>query len=111
MRPIWAIHRRRLGGGLATAAMAAFLFTGGAVAQDIDTTLLAGACANCHGVDGRSPGAIPSIAGKPFPVLNAQLAAYKAGEAKDTTVMTRLALGYTDEELEALARHFSEIEP
>ncbi len=44
-------------------------------------------------------------------MLNAQLAAFKAGEAKDATVMTRLALGYSDEELEALARHFSEIEP
>jgi cytochrome c553 len=44
-------------------------------------------------------------------VLDAQLAAYKAGEAKDATVMTRLALGFSDEELTALARHFSEIQP
>ena len=107
MRPKWTIHR----GGLAIAATATLLFAGNAMAQDIDTSLLAGACANCHGTDGRSPGAIPSIAGKPFAVLNAQLAAYKAGEDRDATVMTRLALGYTDEELEALARHFSEIEP
>lgn len=107
MRPTRAIKRL----GLASAALAVSLIAGAAMAQDIDASLLAGTCANCHGTDGRSPGAIPSIAGKPFPVLSAQLAAFKAGEAKDTTVMTRLALGYTDEELEALARHFSEIEP
>lgn len=107
MRPTSAIRRL----GLASASLAASLAAGSAMAQDIDTSLLAGTCANCHGTDGRSPGSIPSIAGKAFTVLNAQLAAFKAGEARDATVMTRLALGYSDEELEALARHFSEIEP
>lgn len=107
MRPTRISHRV----GLASAALAASLFAGAAMAQDVDASLLAGTCANCHGTDGRSPGTIPSIAGKPFAVLNAQLAAFRAGEAKDATVMTRLALGYTDAELEALARHFSEIEP
>ena len=107
MRPVRGFHR----GGLAALAMAAGLLAGGAAAEGVDASLLAGTCANCHGTDGRSPGAIPSIAGKPFAVLNAQLAAYKAGEAKDATVMTRLALGFTDAELEALARHFSEIQP
>jgi sulfide dehydrogenase cytochrome subunit len=92
----------------AALALAAGLLAGGASAEGVDAALIAGTCANCHGTDGRSPGAIPSIAGKPFSVLDAQLAAYKAGDA---TVMTRLALGFSDEELTALARHFSEIQP
>lgn len=107
MRPAWTFHR----GAPAALALAAGLLAGGAAAEGVDPSLLAGTCANCHGTDGRSPGTIPSIAGKPFAVLSAQLAAYKAGEARDTTVMTRLATGFTDEELEALARHFSQIEP
>lgn len=78
---------------------------------EIDPSVLAGTCANCHGPDGRSPGAIPSIAGIPFEILLAQLQAFKAGSVPGTTVMTRIATGYSDEELEALARYFSEIEP
>lgn len=97
--------------GLASAALLAAVLAGAAAAQEADASLLAGACANCHGTDGRSPGSIPPLAGKPFAVLSAQLAAFKAGEARDATVMTRLALGYSDAELEALARHFSQIEP
>lgn len=107
MRPVRVFKR----GGLAALALGMGVVAGGAAAEGMDASLLAGTCANCHGTDGRSPGAIPSIAGKPFNVLSAQLAAYKAGQAKDATVMTRLALGFTDEELEALARHFSEIQP
>lgn len=107
MRPAWRFHRD----AIAALALAAGLVAGSAAAEGIDASLLAGTCANCHGTDGRSPGTIPSIAGKPFAVLSAQLAAFKAGEAKGTTVMTRLATGFTDAELEALARHFSQIEP
>ncbi|WP_196257831.1 c-type cytochrome [Pelagibacterium limicola] len=80
----------------------------GAVKADSDITVLAGTCYNCHGTEGRSPGSIPSIAGQPYAVLLAQLQAFKAGEARNATVMSRLATGYTDEELEALARYFSE---
>lgn len=79
--------------------------------SDIDLSVLAQTCANCHGTDGRSPGAIPSLAGRDFDLLSRRLAAFKAGEAKDATVMTRHATGYTDAELQALARYFSEIEP
>ena len=107
MRPVWTFHR----GTIAALALGAALLAGGAAAEGVDASLLAGTCANCHGTEGRSPGTIPSIAGKPFAVLDAQLAAFKAGAARDATVMTRLALGFTDEELTALARHFSEIQP
>lgn len=95
-------------------AMAALLGVGlpsaGALAEQ-DVSVLAGTCANCHGTDGRSPGAIPPIAGLPFEFLLTQLLAFKAGEVPGATVMTRIATGYSDEELEAIARYFSEIEP
>lgn len=88
---------------------------GPALAQDapgdLDLSVLAQTCANCHGTDGRSPGAIPSLAGRDFDLLSRRLIAFKAGEADDATVMTRHATGYSDEELQALARYFSEIEP
>jgi sulfide dehydrogenase cytochrome subunit len=75
-----------------------------------DIVVLAGSCANCHGTDGRSPGPIVSIAGRPEALLLGQLKAFKSdAPPAGTTVMSRLAKGYTDEQLAALARHFARI--
>lgn len=96
-----------LGAGILATGM---LATGVAQAQAVDeASVLAGSCANCHGTQGKSPGSIPSIAGMPYRVLAAQLAAFKANEVPNTTIMNRLARGYSDEQLDALARYFSEI--
>lgn len=59
-------------------------------------------CFSCHGTDGRSPGAIPSLTGKKAEQALLQLKEFKSGQLA-TTVMTRHAKGYTDAELEALA--------
>lgn len=82
---------------------------GEAMASDGTLSLQAGTCAACHGTDGRSAGSIPTIAGKPFAVLKAQLATFRSGEAEGATVMTRIAKGYDEAELAALARYFSEM--
>jgi len=75
-----------------------------------DVTVLAASCANCHGTDGRSPGSIPSIAGRPESILGEQLKAFKSDNPPaGTTVMNRLAKGLSDEQLDALALHFSQI--
>jgi len=79
------------------------------VAADAATSVLAGSCANCHGTDGRSPGPIPPIAGMPFAVLKAQLESFRAGETQGATVMTRIAKGFTEAELQTLARHFADM--
>ncbi len=100
---------------IATAASLAVLiatpltFGSSALAADAASNMLAGPCANCHGTDGRSPGPIPSIAGIPFTVLKAQLDAFRNGLNPSATVMTRLAKGFTEAEVETLARHFSEM--
>lgn len=77
-----------------------------------DVVVLAGPCANCHGPDGRSPGQIVSLAGRPQAVLLQQLQAFKSDSPPPgTTVMNRLAKGYSDEQLAALAGYFSKISP
>lgn len=97
-----------LGAGLVGAALVAAQPASAQSAADI--TVLAGPCANCHGTDGRSPGPIASIAGRPEAALLAQLKAFKSeAPPAGTTVMNRLAKGYTDEQLGALARHFASI--
>lgn len=78
--------------------------------EPAEASLLAGPCANCHGTDGRSPGAIPSLAGRPDSLLKLQLSAYRSDTPPPgTTIMNRLAKGYTEAELDALAIYFSRI--
>ncbi len=72
--------------------------------------IIAMSCAACHGTDGRKATAIPALAGKPFPVLHALLTAFKNDQMPDATVMPRLAKGYTDEELRAVAEYFAALE-
>ncbi len=94
---------------VAASALAAgtLLLPTAAAQSTFDVTVLAGTCANCHGTDGRSPGGIPSIAGRPESILLEQLLAFKSDTPPaNTTVMDRLAKGFNDEELTALARHF-----
>ncbi len=72
--------------------------------------LLAAACANCHGSDGRGAWPIASIAGRPYTELLRQLTAYRNGESlDDATVMPRLMAGYSATEIETLARWFSSL--
>ena len=70
------------------------------------SAMLANSCASCHGTDGHSPGAIPSIAGKSIEFLEKALKEFRSGE-RDSTVMGRHAKGYTDDEIKLLAQYFS----
>ncbi len=74
-------------------------------------TLMAAACANCHGTDGRLVGSVPTIAGRPAVVLQERLLEFKHDPQSDATIMDRIAKGFTDEELAALADHFAAIDP
>jgi sulfide dehydrogenase cytochrome subunit len=64
-------------------------------------------CMGCHGADGVSTGpGIPTIAGIPESNFVDVMNAYKSGEAY-STIMGRIATGYSDEEIEAMAKYFS----
>ena len=82
-----------------------------AAAEGIDAAVLACPGASCHGTDGRAPGVIPSIAGRPEAVLKAQLTAFKNAPPPGTTVMNRLIKGHSDEQIDALAKYFAQIKP
>lgn len=69
-------------------------------------TILSASCEGCHGTGGRSPGAIPAIAGKSAEYLREALESFRSGE-KNATVMGRHATGYTDEEIRQIAEYFS----
>ncbi|MDO5706966.1 MAG: hypothetical protein Q4G49_18095 [Paracoccus sp. (in: a-proteobacteria)] len=90
------------------------LLPGAAAAQAVPDAaaaqMLAGPCANCHGPDGHSPGAIPSIAGLPADEAREKLLVFRDGSAP-ATVMTRLMKGYDEAQIGALAAWFAEVNP
>jgi sulfide dehydrogenase cytochrome subunit len=67
---------------------------------------LANACAACHGPDGRSQGAIPSIDHLSAEEFTAALKAFRA-DARKGTVMNRIARGVDDAEISAMAAYFA----
>jgi sulfide dehydrogenase cytochrome subunit len=70
-------------------------------------TTLAGQCTGCHGTDGVSLGpASPSIAGINKEYFLETMQALKSGK-RHATVMGRIAKGYTDDEIKAMADFFA----
>ncbi len=69
--------------------------------------MLANTCAGCHGTQGASAGpATPSIGGISPVYFEEVMQGFKKGEIK-TTIMGRIAQGYSDEEIKAMADVFS----
>lgn len=70
---------------------------------------LARTCNNCHGINGVSVGpTMPSIGGLSEPYLKNMMLQWKSGERYSAT-MGRLIKGYSDEQIGALATHFSKL--
>lgn len=84
-----------------------------AAAQSADPNLarnIAANCANCHGTNGVSPGGMPSLAGQSKADLVRKMQDYKAGRTP-STIMTQLAKGYTDEQIDLAAGYFAAQKP
>jgi len=79
---------------------------GGAKADMASSVVLANTCFSCHGTDGQSAGAMPSIKGKPADFIETQMMAFREGR-KQGTVMNRIAKGFNADEIKALSRFFS----
>ncbi|KPK40540.1 MAG: sulfide dehydrogenase [Gammaproteobacteria bacterium SG8_47] len=89
--------------------MAAFALSPCVSAATPSASMLANTCAGCHGTDGVSIGpATPTIAGMSTEYFVDMMEAYKADEIP-STVMGRIAKGYTKEEIEVLAEHFAKL--
>lgn len=68
---------------------------------------LAANCAACHGTNGAGQGdTLPALAGQSRETLAQTLRAFKAG-TRQATIMTQIARGYSDEQVEQLAAFFS----
>ena len=81
--------------------------TSQAPSRPADLRPLAATCANCHGTDGRpADPTMPPLAGLPQDLIQAQMRAFRSGE-RPATVMHQISRGYTDAQVEALARYFA----
>lgn len=85
-------------------------WSGSALAQNANASnlykrSLAATCANCHGTDGKGvpEGGMPLINTLTSEQMLAQLKAFKSG-AREGTIMPQLAKGYSDEQLETIAK-------
>jgi sulfide dehydrogenase cytochrome subunit len=89
-----------LGGALAAAP---------AVAGPSHGEMLGTGCTGCHGPDGVSTGnGIPSIAGLDKFYLARAMVQFKNAE-RPSTIMGRIATGYTDTELRQMAKYFGDL--
>jgi sulfide dehydrogenase cytochrome subunit len=89
---------RRAAIGLALALMPA-----AAMAQ---APLAAQGCLGCHGAGGAGSASVPGLAGRPAADLVAAMVAFRANQ-RPGTIMGRIARGYTDAEIAAVAAHFA----
>ncbi len=63
----------------------------------------AASCSACHGLDGKSSGAIPSIDKIDAATMTAKLKGFKNGELA-STIMNRIAKGFSDAEIDSLVK-------
>ncbi|WP_456376572.1 c-type cytochrome [Thiolapillus sp.] len=84
-----------------------FAFSTSAMAETPSATMLAYTCVGCHGTNGNSHGpATPSLAGASKDYIIEIMDYYASGE-RASTIMGRIAKGYTKEEVESMAEFFS----
>ena len=97
-------YRKSLQGALVACGMA---LSGVVLAATPSASMLGNTCAGCHGTNGNSNGpATPTIAGISSEYFIDTMMAYKSGE-RPSTIMTRIAKGYTDEEIKVMAEFFA----
>ncbi|TDH62957.1 c-type cytochrome [Dankookia rubra] len=80
---------------------------GGAAVAD-PAPLAAQGCLGCHGPQGRGTGAGARLAGRDAAELDAILRDYRT-DARQGTIMNRIARGYTEAELAAAAAYFAAV--
>jgi sulfide dehydrogenase cytochrome subunit len=88
-------------------AACALAVSAAAYAAPPSAAMLSYACAGCHGTNGGSAGpAMPSLAGQSKEAIVEALKKFKSGE-RPSTIMGRLAKGYSDADFAAMGDFFS----
>lgn len=91
------------------AAVAIAVLSAMPVLADEAAPLIAQGCAGCHGQNGAGQGASPAIAGTDRETFLRIWAEFRANE-RPATIMNRIARGYSDDEVAALADYFASLD-
>ena len=78
------------------------------LAKDQKGELLALSCTSCHGTYGLSPGAMPTLYGKSMKYIEQSMQKYRDGQ-RPSTMMHRIAKGYTIEEIRLISEYFASL--
>ncbi len=97
------MHKYKLKGTLLACTLALSSATFAAPSGE----MLGNTCAGCHGTNGNSVGpASPSIAGMDPEIFVDSMVAFR-DDSRASTIMGRIARGYTDEEFKSMAQFFA----
>ncbi len=95
--------------GRIIAAATVLLFVSGLAPgeENLRGRTIGSACFGCHGAGSDSGAAIPPIiVGAPAQFIEDSLKAFRQ-DSRPSTIMGRIAKGYTDEDIAAVAQYFS----
>jgi len=89
---------------VSVAMILALLANGTALAADAPAG--AAGCSGCHASNPRVETPVPPLAGRPAADISAAMIAFKAGQ-RPGTIMDRIAKGFSDEEISAIAQWYA----
>lgn len=98
--------KKKLATGMAAAVAAVALSASAQAAEKMlpDTLILASNCFNCHGTNGASVGVIDELDSMSAKRMGKKMREFRSG-AKASTIMNRIAKGYSDAEIDAIANY------
>src|SRR6516164_3469787 len=76
-----------------------------ASAGPLEPPVGASACSGCHPASSAAETGVPALAGRNALVIMTQMRAFQSGQ-RDATVMDRIAKGYSEAEIEAIANWY-----
>ena len=76
-----------------------------ALAGSLDPPVGASACSGCHPASSATETSVPVLAGRDAQQIVTQMRAFRSGQ-RDATVMDRIAKGYSEAEIEAIANWY-----
>ena len=86
---------------------AAIVLASSGAAQTADAPPGAASCSGCHAASPSVQTPVPPLNGRPAAETVSQMAAFKSGE-RNGTIMDRIAKGFTDDEIQAIAAWYAE---
>jgi sulfide dehydrogenase cytochrome subunit len=91
-----------MGSRILTVAAMALAWVSGALAASSEAPAGAAACSGCHPPTAQAETPVPPLAGRDPEQIASAMRAFRSGQ-RPTTVMDRIAKGFSDDEIQAIA--------